>query len=266
MTALFGGDRSGMVLRLFGTIGERRVERRWTLIAEAGDGPQIPTLAATILAEAMGKGDMAPGARDAGRELDLDAFEPLFATLAVRHAIDETEQSAPLYRRVMGSRFSRLAPTIQATHGVLRDSGAHGRGQVELGTNPLARLIAKLMRFPKAGDHPLHVHFTENGGVERWTRDFGGQCFSSSSYAAGEQVIERHGPMRFKFKLHESDGGINMQMSRWSVLGVPLPLAWAPRSPAREWEEDGRFLFDVPIDLPLIGRVIHYRGWLVPGD
>ena len=54
-------------------------------------------------------------------------------------------------------------------------------------------------------------------------------------------------------------------MTGWSVLGLPLPLALAPRSPAREWEEDGKFHFDVPIDVPLLGRVIHYRGWLVPG-
>ena len=71
--------------------------------------------------------------------------------------------------------------------------------------------------------------------------------------------------MRFYFDLHKLDGGLNMRMTRWSVLGVPLPLAWAPRSPAREWEEGGRFHFDV-LDLPLIGRVIHYRGWLVPSQ
>lgn len=29
-----------------------------------------------------------------------------------------------------------------------------------------------------------------------------------------------------------------------------------------EWEEDGSFHFDVPIALPLIGLVVHYRGWL----
>jgi hypothetical protein len=33
---------------------------------------------------------------------------------------------------------------------------------------------------------------------------------------------------------------------------------------AREWEEDGRFWFDVPIALPLIGLIVHYRGWLAP--
>jgi hypothetical protein len=265
LTALWGGDRSGMIVRLFAMRDGLRIERRWTLIAEAGDGPEIPTVAAAILAGRIAAGDVEPGARDAGNEVDLDAFEPLFAKLAVRHATEEIEQPAALYRRVMGPAFDRLAPSLQAMHGVLRNMGAHGRGQVDLGRNPIARLIARAMRFPRAGDHSLHVHFSESAGVERWTRDFGGQCFASSSSDAGGEVAERHGPMRFRFALEEVDGGIRMRMTGWSVLGLPLPLALAPRSPAREWEEDGRFHFDVPIELPLIGPVIHYRGWLVPG-
>ena len=55
-----------------------------------------------------------------------------------------------------------------------------------------------------------------------------------------------------------------MEMQGWSAFGVPLPLAFAPTSRAREWEADGRFHFDVPTALPLIGRIVHYRGWLAP--
>ena len=53
-------------------------------------------------------------------------------------------------------------------------------------------------------------------------------------------------------------------MRNWSALGVQLPLLLAPRSAATEWEEDGAFRFDVPIALPLVGRIVHYRGWLRP--
>lgn len=51
-------------------------------------------------------------------------------------------------------------------------------------------------------------------------------------------------------------------MRGWSCLGLPLSLVLAPRSEAWEREENGRFVFDVPIALPLIGLVVHYRGWL----
>jgi Domain of unknown function (DUF4166) len=53
-----------------------------------------------------------------------------------------------------------------------------------------------------------------------------------------------------------------MHLRRWSFLGIPLPLALAPQGIAREWEEQGRFRFDVPIALPLVGRIVHYTGWL----
>lgn len=55
-----------------------------------------------------------------------------------------------------------------------------------------------------------------------------------------------------------------MSMRRWSAGRIPLPLMLAPKSRAREWEADGRFWFDVPIALPLLGRIVHYRGWLIP--
>ena len=265
LTALWGGDRSGMIVRVFGFIGERRVERRWSLIAETGDGPEIPTLAAALLVGKIARGEVAPGARDAGEALTLREFEPLFAQLAIKHATIEIAQPNPLYRRVMGAEFDRLAPALRRLHGVLRDHGAQGRGVVERGRHPLTRLIATVLRFPKEGEHALHVHFRETNGAEHWTRDFGGQRFSSVLRERGSQLIERFGPLRFHFTLRADDnGGLAMEMRRWSFFGLPLPLALAPRSPAREWEADGLFHFDVPIDVPLIGRVIHYHGWLGP--
>lgn len=264
LTALWGGDRSGMIVRVFGTAGARRLERRWTLIAEDGDGPEIPVLAAQLLIDRMVRGAVSGGARDAGDTLLLSDFEPLFTELSIEHATVEIAQPPPLYERVMGADFDRLAPTLQLIHGVLRDGGAHGRGVVSRGDHPLARLMARIMRFPPAGDHALHVHFREEGGIERWTRDFGGSRFSSRLNADRNLIVERFGPLRFGFALAEEDGGLAMTMRKWSLGPLPLPLCLAPRSPAREWEADGRFHFDVPIDLPLIGRVVHYRGWLDP--
>lgn len=262
LTALWGGDRSGMVVRMFGWAGGERIERRWTLIADRGDGPEIPTLAAAIIVKRMLAGAIPPGARDAGEELSLEDFEPSFRVLAIDHCITDHPQSAPLYQRVMGPGFGTLAPAVRSVHSVLRDGGCEGRATVVRGTGFASRFVASLMRFPPAGDHPLHVHFREREGVERWTRDFGGRRFSSELSARGDRLVERFGPLRFEFDLPVADGGLTMAMRRWSLLGVPLPLILAPRSPASEWEEDGKFQFDVPIDLPLIGRIVHYRGWL----
>lgn len=111
----------------------------------------------------------------------------------------------------------------------------------------------------------LHVHFREVDGEEIWTRDFGGRCFHSRLSRRGQWLIERFGPLRFAFDLPSNERGLTMVMRRWWLGPLPLPLWLAPRSVAREWAEEERFLFDVPIALPLIGRLVHYRGWLIPG-
>jgi NAD(P)-dependent dehydrogenase (short-subunit alcohol dehydrogenase family) len=263
-TAIWGSDRSGMLIRMLGTAGRRRLERRWTLIAEEGDGPEIPVLAAAILADRVDR--LPPGAVDAGGLLTLADFDPHLSGLSVEHQMVEVAQPEPLYRRVMGAQFDRLPPAVKAVHDVLRDHGAAGAATVKRGSNWLARIVARIMRFPPAGEHPLHVHFEERDGVERWTRDFGGYRFSSRLRAAGQggQIIEAFGPLRFKFELKAESGGLQMNMTGWSLGSIPLPRFLAPRSDAREWEEEGRFYFDVPIALPLIGPVVHYRGWLKP--
>lgn len=264
LTAPFGTDRSGMVVRVFGTAQGRRVERRWTLIASDGCGPEIPTLAAAILAERILAGAVAPGARDAGEALNLADFAASFAALPIRHEVREIAQTKPLYARVLGGRFDALAPAVRAMHQLLREGGASGRAVVTRGRHPLARLVAAVFGFPAAGEHAVHVAFSERNGVERWTRDFSEGRFSSELSERCGQLVERFGPLCFRFDLPVEDGAPRMLIRGWSVAGVPLPLVLAPRSEAREWEEDGRFYFDVPIALPLVGEVVRYRGWLAP--
>lgn len=266
LTAHFGGDRSAMTVRLFGISGEARVERRWTLLAERGDGPRIPALAVPLLADRILAGTIPPGAGDAGPLLALADFEPEFARLAIQHEIRDIAQPPPLYRRVMGERFDALPPAVRAVHRVLRDEGAAGEATVTRGRNPLARLVCRLVRFPPAGPHPVHVHFTEAGGVETWTRRFSNHRFHSRLCQHGRLAVERFGPISFGFALPSDSAGLKMQLRRWWLGPIPLPMALAPDCEAREWEEDGRFWFDVPVALPLIGLLVHYRGWLVPPD
>lgn len=265
LTEYEGSDRSGMIVRLLGLSGRRRVERRWTLIASDGDGPEIPSLAVPILLGRIAGGGVPPGAMDAGGLLTLQDFEPAFQGLSVRHALEEVELEAPPYASVMGGDFAALPDTVRRMHEVLGDQGAHGRATVTRGQGFLAGAIARALGFPPAGEHPLHVHFEERSGVERWTRSFSGRSFHSELSADGPLLVERFGLLRFGFDLPGDESGLSMVLRRWWLGPIPLPLAWAPRSPAREWEEDGRFHFDVPISLPLVGPVVHYRGWLEIG-
>jgi hypothetical protein len=257
-----GPMRSAFQVRMFGTAGRRRLERRWTLIADCGHGPEIPALAVPLLLSKLSAGAIPSGACDAGGLLSLDDFEPSFAGLATTHEPIERELPPPLYARLMGERFAALPPAVRDLHAVLRDCGASGEAQVMRGRNPLAALAGALFGFPPAGRHRLHVSFAERDGQERWTRDFSGRRFSSALSQRGECLVERFGAFRFAFNLPSDAKGLRMVMKGWWLGPLPLPLALAPRSEAREWEEDGRFRFDVSIGLPLLGTIVQYRGWL----
>jgi len=261
LSARLGTNRSAMMIEAKGSVGGVFERRRWTLIAEDGCGPEIPTMAARLMANAIKEGTIAPGARPAAGEMSLAAFAPQFDMLAIYREI-ESHPYVPLYWRVMGEAFDALPRPVRQIHNVFGDTGAAGTATVECGRSPLARLVAAVMRFPPEGEYALHVAFEESEGVERWTRDFAGHRFSSELSQRGRFLTERFGPMRFYFDLPSDASGLTMMMRGWSVFSIPMPLFLAPKSEAREWAEGDDFCFDVPIALPLIGKVVHYRGRL----
>ncbi len=262
LTGKLGSDRSAMIVRLFGDRSGCRVERRWTLIADHGDGPEIATLGVAPVVARILAGKEQAGARDAGETLTLEDFAVPFSELSIHHQTNELPAPPPLYAQVMGPHFAALPEAVRTMHDVLRDGGAMGEADVAGASNPIAMLVARVVGFPKPGRHHLHVHFLENAGGETWTRDFGGQRFRSHLSRHGPWLVERFGPLRFAFALPGDDKGLTMVMQRWWIGPLPLPRWLAPRSTAREWSENGRFHFDVPIDHPLLGRLVHYRGWL----
>lgn len=265
-TGWAGSPRSAMEVRLFGTVGARRVERRWTLIVDRGEGPEVPSLPVPLLAAKLAAGSLESGARDAGGLLALEDFGPPLGRLAAVQEIVERDLPPSLYARVMGPAFDRLPPAVRAMHEVLRDGGASGAATVTRGRGTVATAVAALFGFPAEGEHPLHLSFRERDGRERWTRDFSGRCFSSQLSKHGGLLVERFGPLSFGFDLPADPAGLEMILRRWWLGPMPLPLLLAPRARAREWEEDGRFHFDVRISLPLFGPLVRYRGWLEPAD
>nr|WP_246704121.1 SDR family oxidoreductase [Rhizobium sp. P38BS-XIX] len=261
LTARLGTARSAMVIEVKGICRGAMLARRWTLIAENGDGVEIPTLPAQLLTRALCDDRLCAGARAANELLDLTEFRALFRDLAINDAVVE-KSYMPLYQRVMGADFAELSAPVRTMHEVFGDGGAAGEALVSRGISLPARLVAGLFRFPTAGHHPLHVSFEENNGIERWTRDFSGQLFSSHLSKERGHLVERFGPFRFSFDLTPRGNGLSMEIRKWSLFGLRLPLPLAPRSTAYEWSEDGRFHFDVSIGLLFVGLIVHYRGWL----
>jgi NAD(P)-dependent dehydrogenase (short-subunit alcohol dehydrogenase family) len=261
LTSWLGGGRSAMTVEVAGFAGDMVGVRRWTLVAERGDGPNIPAMPAVILARMILAGELPPGAGAASGLLTLNQFEPLFAPFAIRHHITE-HWRPPLYAKIMDAAFDRLPAAVRAMHQLSGDGGAHGAADVIRGRSPLAHLIAAAMGFPPAGTHQLHVAFGERDGVERWTRDFAGARFTSHLSERRGRLVERFGPLRFAFDLPGDDRGLTMVMRGWSVFNIPFPLAMAPRTRARESQDGEDFRFDVRVSLPLVGLIVEYRGRL----
>jgi hypothetical protein len=263
LTAGFGTDRSAMMIEAKGLSDETLLVRRWTLIANEGDGPELPTIAAQLLARAIRDGQVEPGARSAAGLLNLAEFDSELASLAVVWEIT-TQPYVPLFQRVMGDAFAKLPVPVKRIHTVIGDGGAEGMANVTRGKSILARLVAAIMHFPPEGSHQVHVAFQEDHGIERWTRSFGSHVFESELSQSGEYLVERFGPMRFAFKLPTDASGLEMDMRQWSIFHVPMPMFLAPRSSAKEYAVGDEFVFDVAIGLPLVGDVVRYKGTLRP--
>lgn len=261
LLAPLGGDRSAMDITVKGWRGDDAIQRRWTIIAERGDGPDIPLLAAHLAARRLQIGDLKPGACNASLMFDLADFGSLFDELEV--ATEITEQTViPVYRLVMGEAFDRLPAPVRNMHAIIGDGGAEGEGTVQRGASLLARFAACFGGFPPAGTYPVHVHFAEKSGVESWTRSFGAHRFTSHLRPVHGGIEERFGPLRFRFALPADEQGLRMELLGWSVFHIPLPRFLALRIDASERAEGEDFLFDVDVRLPWGSPVVHYTGRL----
>jgi len=267
----WGEHRGGMFVAVEGADAEgRRIERSWHMIAEGDDGPLIPSMAAeAIIRRRLDGHRPASGARAATRDLELSDYEALFARRRIASGIRETPPPAtPLYRRLLDNAYAQLPPPIQAMHDLTDTLVAEGIATIERGRGVVARVIAAVMGFPPPGnDVPIKVQFTLRDGREIWRRDFADHRFVSTQEEGRGRferlLCERFGASAFGIALLRESGRLRLVIPRWSVFGIPLPRTLAPFGNVYESAEDGRFHFHVEINMPLIGPIAGYRGWLV---
>ena len=270
----WGEHRGGMFVTVEGADGNgARIERAWHLLAEGEDGPLIPSMACEAIIRHCLDGERpAAGARSAAAALELSDYETLFARRTIHSGQRETTaatQTLPLYRRLLGDAYDALPAPLRELHDLNGDMIAEGAATVTRGSGPLARLAAAVMGFPAAGENvPLRVDFKLENGRETWTRIFAGRSFHSTQEAGRGRfewlVCERFGPLGAGMALVLDEGRLRLVVRRWSVFGIPLPVALAPRGDSFEYAENGRFHFHVEIGHPFTGLIVGYKGWLVP--
>jgi len=265
--APFGSDRGGMIVEVFGRDAEDRPAlARWTMLAPHGRGPNTPTFAALVLARRFLAGDTLPiGARPCVAMLRLGDFEPEFVRNAFTTRIDVTVLRAP-FETALGENFGSAPPAVQAAHRGGPVTRLCGVARVEGAETWLGRIVARVFGLPEAADAaPVKVTIRLDGGGETWERDFVGRRMKSRLRCVAPGIVrESFGAFHFDMAMKADAEALTMRVVRWRLGPLPLPSALAPRSLAVESQDgEGRFRFDVPIALPLIGRVAHYSGVLV---
>ena len=265
----FGTDVGGMRVRVVGTKDGEPARREWRLVAQAGDGPYIPTVVSRAALRNMQR--IEPGARACLAEISRADIEAAMADLEVSTEIEET--AAPtLFQSALGERWNDLPEEIQTLHNVQDVESFTGVASVLRGDSVFAKLIAWVFRFPKACERtPVTVTKTrtENGeGIgEVWERRFGDSVFRSYCTPSSGvcRVRERFFVFNFELDLIVDKSSMSFSVNRGWLLGIPLPRFFLPTSDSREYVEAGEFWFDVALGAPLgIGPIVRYVGRLSP--
>ncbi len=168
-----------------------------------------------------------------------------------------------LFRRLLGPAIVGLAPSLRTLHDEDGDQVWTGLAEIRTSDNPFARLLCRMIRLPARGSGvPVTVRFERRGATEHWHRRFGDRQYRSTLRIRHGRLVERMGPAASSFDVSAVDGALHMDLVGFRFLGIPLPRWARPACHAVEQEQGAAFMFDIPIDLPLFGRVIHYRGRL----
>ncbi|WP_292062474.1 SDR family oxidoreductase [Brevundimonas sp. UBA7664] len=262
--SVVGSDRGAMRVEAWGVDGEGRATRAvWRLVAEPGEGPVTPSLPALSAIRVIAAGRVAPGA---GPCVGVLTLEDIVAEMAPHGLATETAvERGAIHARAIGPAFDALPAAIRELHETPGRSLWRGEAMTEGASGPLAALVAGIVGFPKAqAACAAEVAIEADGERSVWRRRIGGHRFASVlSHPGGGRVRERFGPVSMDLSLTPEGGRLVYRVEGWRLGPVPLPRALGPSTRAHEEvDAEGRFVFDVEISLPLIGRLVRYRGWL----
>jgi Domain of unknown function (DUF4166) len=239
---------------------------RWWLAAKGNIGPNVPILAALGIARQLRDGELQwRGASACVGFLDLTSFERDFTALGIGTGTEASPPQVAAFRQALGQSFGKLPDANQRIHSPASCLLWRGEGTAQIGTNPLARLVARLFSFPNA---PKPVALTviieqQPDGSEEWHRIWPAQIMRSRMANPRHGSVEEHfGPLAFTLGLTAHSEGLDMKLLHATLWGVPLPRFALPQIAATERAQRGRHLFDVAVALPIIGPLVHYKGWL----
>lgn len=173
-----------------------------------------------------------------------------------------TRSVPPLWPLLLGAAaLSALPPRVRRLHQDARPCRYAGSVAVERGCGRAARLAAAVLRLPPAGTHALQVEIAADAHGERWSRRFGAVPVTSRLTIRDGRLIERIGIAALGFGLTAAADGLRWRAESLSIAGIALPRRGFDVA-AHEYEQDGRYRFEVTVRLAPFGLLIAYAGSL----
>lgn len=175
------------------------------------------------------------------------------------------------FEKLLGPALERLPAPVQRVHSLRQPLVAAGRAEITAANGILARFICWFAGLPRPGrDVDVTVVFAPQDGCERWDRKFADRRYASwMQIGAGRDegfLIEHFGLFDLRFQLNPKPEGLAWSLIGWRCLRIPLPRWSVPRVKCVESADGDRYTFDIDVTFPMIGWLMHYRGWLLPQD
>lgn len=189
------------------------------------------------------------------------------STIQTHDPVGMTPQRS-LYRRLLGPAADQLDDRVADLHCSTRDVRATGHLRVRRGPTVAARLVAALLRLPRAGPQvPTHLSIIRRPAGEHWTRVFGDNSPVCSWQRADSRgrLVERFGPLRLTFLLDADGCTLRFHQQDCQVvagLRLPMPTALAPQVDAtvRPGPARDQVSVSVRITCALTGPLLTYAG------
>jgi hypothetical protein len=172
------------------------------------------------------------------------------------------------FQHLLGADFERLPAPVRELHSLRESVETAGQADITAAANPAASLLRWFAGLPQPGRNvPVTVAFHPDGkGRERWDRRFASRRYASTmAIGTGRGaglLVEHFGLFRLYFRLIPREDELAWSLERWRFLGLPLPRWTTPAIECLESGDGNRFIFDIDVAFPVIGHVMHYRGWL----
>ncbi len=174
--------------------------------------------------------------------------------------------SSSLYASVARGSLETLHFAVRGMHCGSGETRARGVFAVRQGSNAVARVLARLLRFPpeSAATH-VDLVIRRYEATELWVRSFNARPLRSEQRRVGNGLLaERFGPCEFRFRVSVSNGGLQMAQAGFALrLGpVAFPIArWlAPTASGWVCGGDVGARVSVTLALPLVGLLLAYEG------